>query len=160
MSQMDAPTALPFSFAMDWPNLMFRCNHCSYVCSFFTKDLGEALPALQRHHDSAHGNPQAAQPDTAEPAYRCGQCGASGCRLFRPYQTFCVPGALRCAACAAASEGIDDADLSADQIGWYVRAVPTTPRYDSFWGYTSVPGEPLAWWRSLPVKPTTTGGAS
>lgn len=65
MSQTDAPTALPFSFKMDWPNLMFRCNHCPYVCSFFTTDLGEALPALQQHHDGAHGLPSvpAAQPD-------------------------------------------------------------------------------------------------
>jgi len=40
-----------------------------------------------------------------------------------------------------------------DQIGWFVPAVPS-PDSLSFYTYTGVPDAAIAWWCSLPTRPT------
>jgi len=106
--------------------------------------------------------------------YVCDDCGASGCKLWREYQTFLNHQHLRCAPCAAANQQkpIDDIDAEgfrtlseyswgqderSDQIGWLVPAV-TTAEGDTFWGYTSVPPDRVTWWRELPTLPVAVGG--
>lgn len=98
------------------------------------------------------------------PNYVCGKCGASGCKLWREYQTFLNHQNLRCAPCAAETEEEDisniDKDglresnhgMKTDQIGWYIPAVPTEEN-DTYWGYTSVPERGVQWWRGLPTLP-------
>jgi hypothetical protein len=95
-------------------------------------------------------------------SYRCGECGASGCKLWREYQTFLVHLSLYCARCAAKAQKKDISDMDqegsytdpdgfrCDQIGWLVPAVPTQEN-DTFWGYTSVPQPGVMWWRGLPT---------
>lgn len=56
----------------------------------------------------------------------CGQCGAFGVRLYRPYGEFRHPHRDRCNAC-----------ISEDFRGWMVPLLPT-PDGDA-WGYTSAP---------------------
>lgn len=99
------------------------------------------------------------------PDYSCGQCGARDCKLWREYNAFYRPKALRCAMCAAASTGEDISDIDADgrrkstvieiartdQIGYYIPAVPTDD--GTFWGYTSVPQDGVEWWKRLPTLP-------
>ncbi len=93
--------------------------------------------------------------------YKCSNCGASNCKLWRPYQTFNVQ--LLCAICAAASQKENIADIDndgmrtgeygkTDQIGWYIPAVPTE-EVGGYWGYTSVPGPAVQWWKELPSLP-------
>lgn len=93
--------------------------------------------------------------------YRCGNCGATGVKLWREYQTFSPQ--LLCADCAAADQHKDISDIGAggkrtdelgqrtDQIGWYVPAVPDEEGV-GYWGYTSVPDAGVVWWRNLPTK--------
>jgi hypothetical protein len=72
------------------------------------------------------------EPSTPE-KYKCAKCGATGCKLWREYQT--VNPQLLCAPCAAKDqdksiEGIDNnglrpyENIRTDQIGWYVPAIP------------------------------------
>lgn len=97
--------------------------------------------------------------------YVCSECGASGVKLWREYQTFLNHQTLRCAPCAAKIEHKNISDIDAygrrtidqfggrtDTIGWYVPAVPTEEN-DSFWGYTSVPEAGCDWWAKLPTLP-------
>jgi hypothetical protein len=104
--------------------------------------------------------------------YVCDDCGASGCKLWRDYQTFLDRQRLRCAPCAAKNQDkpiidIDDDGFRtlfeydwghehnrSDQIGWLVPAV-TTAEGDTFWGYTSCPEDRIRWWRALPTLPST-----
>lgn len=94
------------------------------------------------------------------PDYKCGNCDATGIKLWREYQTFQPE--LRCAVCAAQdqhkdisdidSEGMHSSDLGrTDQIGWYVPAVPDEEGA-GYWGYTSVPEAGVDWWKRLPTK--------
>jgi DNA-directed RNA polymerase subunit RPC12/RpoP len=99
--------------------------------------------------------------------YKCAFCGAENCKLWRQSQTFAGHICLVCGPCALADqkqEGpidaggfVYDKDIHqhCDQIGWLVPAVPT-PDGETFWGYSSVPPEGVAWWRNLPSYPTTT----
>ena len=91
--------------------------------------------------------------------YICGVCGASNCKLWRPYQTFIIE--LYCAECAAEDQNKCISDLDSDgrrteshqkidSIGWLVPAVPTEEG-DGYWGYTSVPEKGCQWWRKLPT---------
>lgn len=110
--------------------------------------------------------------------YRCSQCGASDCKLWREYQTFLDNQNLYCVACACRDQpdtGAKPDDFDAggyrpakyrypdgkeidmgptDQIGWLIPAVPTTEG-DTFWGYTSVPEPLVQWWRNLPTQPVS-----
>jgi hypothetical protein len=106
--------------------------------------------------------------------YRCGTCGAHGCKLWRKYQTCLERQWLYCCACAGKDQnhdvtGIDDNGMSVsaagadangkiwpgrlhDSIGWLVPAVPTEDRA-TYWGYSSVPDTGVAWWHALPTRP-------
>lgn len=106
----------------------------------------------------------------APPNYQCHSCGATGCKLWREYQTFLDQQSLLCAKCAAENqkESIDGIDAEGrrisdcgrtDQIGWYIPAVPTEEN-DTYWGYTSVPEAGVRWWRSLPTLPEYKGNSS
>lgn len=95
--------------------------------------------------------------------YKCGECGATGCKLWREYQTS-SPNIL-CAKCAAKNQkkNIDDIDAEGmrssdvggrtDQIGWYVPAVPLEDN-NGYWGYTSVPQPGCDWWKKLSTLPS------
>lgn len=97
--------------------------------------------------------------------YKCSSCGAENCKLWRMYNTFWSHQHLSCGPCALADQkqkGPIDTDgciNNCDQIGWLVPAVPT-PDGETFWDYTLVPPEGVAWWRNLPSYPTTDKGAS
>ena len=91
--------------------------------------------------------------------YVCCRCNVHGVKLWRRYQT--CKSELLCAQCAATdqcedisglrSDGKRPSELSGftDQIGWFVPAVPCED-IDGWWGYTSVPGPGVDWWRNLP----------
>lgn len=104
--------------------------------------------------------------------YECGGCGASGVKLWREYNTFLNHQTLECCDCAAKSQKKDISRIRADgcvpwsfgkyadgteavewcdSIGWRIPAVPTEDRA-TFWGYTSVPNEGVAWWKALPLR--------
>jgi len=94
------------------------------------------------------------------PEYVCSGCGATGCKLWREYQTMCTD--LKCAACSLAEQSKtgtvgDDGKLAdehgrSDQIGWRIPAVPDEEGV-GYWGYTSVPQDGCTWWRNLPTHP-------
>lgn len=99
---------------------------------------------------------------TTPPNYKCGKCGASGVKLWRPYSSSHVE--LLCASCAATDQHIDISQMKwdgthyaprwgnrTDQLGWYVPAVPDEEGV-SYWGYTSVPDAGVKWWRQLPNR--------
>lgn len=106
------------------------------------------------------------QSNLAPAGYRCARCGATGCKLWRQYQTLADRIELLCAIHAAENQGKDIATLDkrgtivsdvlpavrCDQIGWLVPAVPTEEG-DAYWGYTSVPTAGCAWWARLPSLP-------
>lgn len=94
--------------------------------------------------------------------YRCGTCGAKGCKLWREYNTMACYTELVCCDCAGKSQKKDVSTIDAggyreteygrtDQIGMRIPAVPTEEG-DTFWGYTSVPDAGCTWWRSLPTR--------
>jgi len=100
--------------------------------------------------------------DVPLPDYRCAQCNATWCKLWRQYQTFSPK--LLCAICVAKDQKKDISDIDAsgkrgsdlgirtDQIGWYVPAVPTEDGA-GYWGYCSVPRLGCDWWYKLPTLP-------
>lgn len=99
--------------------------------------------------------------------YICHHCKASGCKLWREYQTMFPT--LLCVVCATRNEQkVDNVDATGrrtmtddecspgsttDQIGWYVPAVPDEEGRN-YWGYSSVPPEGCVWWRNLPTRPS------
>lgn len=97
--------------------------------------------------------------------YKCSVCSATGCKLWRQYETFLEHLRLMCGPCALIDQekkGPIDAEgrvskkndyLRTNQIGWLVPAVPTPD--GTFWGYSSVPPEGVKWWRDLPSYPLT-----
>jgi hypothetical protein len=103
----------------------------------------------------------------APPAYKCQTCGAHGCKLWREYQTCANYTELVCCDCAGKSQKKDVSSIDADgrlklgpdypddrrtdTIGWRVPAVPTEDGR-TFWGYSSVPSDGVAWWRRLPTR--------
>lgn len=96
--------------------------------------------------------------------YKCSKCSATGCKLWRDYQTFLDNQSLLCAKCAAEEQKKDISTIDAkgrretehggrtDQIGWRIPAVPTIEG-DTFWGYSSVPQAGCDWWANLPSLP-------
>jgi hypothetical protein len=95
--------------------------------------------------------------------YVCDKCGASGVKLWREYQTIASLSDLLCANCtlergkmkagAFDAEGYREDETygyKTDQAGWMCPAVPCVEG-DTYWGYTSVPPEGVAWWRGLPT---------
>lgn len=104
----------------------------------------------------------------SKPKYKCGMCGATGCKLWREYGTMRVY--LACAPCAAKVgkrdiSSIDEngmrlmpeyswarPDERTDQIGWYVPAIPADDD-GSMWGATSTPMDAYKRWQELPTLP-------
>ena len=95
----------------------------------------------------------------------CGKCGANGCKMWREGNTAADHTAIMCGPCALAASGesgsidnegrvLDEQVGLCDQIGWLVPAVPDVEGH-GFWGYTSVPEDGCAWWRTLPSYPRT-----
>jgi hypothetical protein len=107
--------------------------------------------------------------------YRCGICGARGVKLWREWNTMVCFQTLRCFGCAAketkkpirsvdedgryeSKHGRTD-QIEIKGVGTIIPAVPdTTPdenddigEHGSYWGYTAVPPEAVAWWRALPL---------
>ena len=82
--------------------------------------------------------------------YFCKDCGATGVRLYREYNTFLDYQHLRCRACAMSDQNKEVPDLLSEHtIGWLVAAVPTEEG-NTYWGYTSVPDSGVTWWDNLP----------
>lgn len=82
--------------------------------------------------------------------YKCRECGVTGVKLWRPYQT--TPVDLLCGPCVGKKAG-EEVNLSdGDQCGWHVPAVPDLQ--GGWWGYPSIPAEGCAWWRALPLRLT------
>ena len=80
--------------------------------------------------------------------YECDDCGATGVRLYRDYNTFLENQHLRCRACAIKDQ--EETPKSPEHcIGWLIAAVPTEDGR-TFWGYTSVPSDGVDWWNNLP----------
>jgi len=99
---------------------------------------------------------------SAPAEYFCSECGAYPCKLWRQYQRLAESVELMCMDCAARDQGKilievkeDGTRLSngqrIDQIGSLVPAVPTEDG-STYWGYTSVPDDGVAWWKSLPLR--------
>jgi len=82
--------------------------------------------------------------------YICKECGKTGVRLYREYQTFLEHITLRCFACALKNQNAKGSETeSKHSIGWLVAAVPTEDNL-TYWGYTSVPQSGIEWWERLP----------
>jgi hypothetical protein len=95
--------------------------------------------------------------NTTPPDYVCTRCKASGCKLWRLYQTFLDHQKLFCLPCAEADQQVRlcfrrSDPYASDQIGALVPAVPTV-ELDTYWGYTSVPEPGVEWWYRLPTAP-------
>ena len=108
-------------------------------------------------------------------SYVCGVCGASGCKLWREYQTPMSQQRLYCGPCAIKETRDPSREGTAirpdgkaswfptgctepvwmDSVGRLCAGIPTEDG-TTFWGYTSVPEPALAWWRGLPSYPTDT----
>lgn len=92
--------------------------------------------------------------------YKCDNCGATGVKLWREYETCANYTVLQCADCAEISQQkLHDSGWESpfkrgegDQIGWRVPAVPVEGK-NTYWGYTSVPQAGCEWWDNLPTKP-------
>lgn len=82
--------------------------------------------------------------------YRCAECGVSGVRLWRQYQTFASKIRLLCTAHALADQNLDQIDRGGVSIGWLV---PARPVDGTFWGQTSGPQSSVDWWDALPETP-------
>lgn len=81
--------------------------------------------------------------------YVCRDCAASGVKLWRKSASF-EPVSLLCATCTVVEQK-HPLDLSdSDQCWGRCPAVPDLR--GSYWGYTSVPAEGVAWWDALPVR--------
>jgi len=88
--------------------------------------------------------------DQAVPkGYQCADCGATGVRLYREYQTCVHHQHLRCRKCACKKEGREPGRMDEHSIGGLVAAVPTEDG-ETYWGYTSVPPAGVEWWNHLP----------
>lgn len=97
--------------------------------------------------------------------YRCSDCSAMGCKLWREYNTVLTAQTFRCGRCVLKAAGLSDVTISeqgrvysdahgtwTDQVGGMIPAVPTEDG-STYWGYTSVPDDGVLWWRQLPLKP-------
>lgn len=99
--------------------------------------------------------------------YKCKECGAENCKLWREYNVVASHNDLRCCPCALKAEGRQgpvgqDGRLMSeygltDQIGGLIPAAPTDDG-ETFWGYTSVPDDRVKWWKDLPTYPEVRHG--
>jgi hypothetical protein len=102
---------------------------------------------------------------TVPTTYKCNDCGATNCKLWREYNIFLSHQTLRCAVCAGKDQkkSVKTIDINGkmlskwtgsrtDQIGSLIPAVPTEEN-DTYWGYSSVPTNGCDWWKHLPSLP-------
>ena len=93
--------------------------------------------------------------------YKCGKCNISGVRLWREYQS---SGELTCCKCMMKNitayyvtrdgkfiEKGRDRRFATDSFAWKVPAVPYNNEEGSYWGYTSVSDDGVAWYKGLPL---------
>lgn len=109
--------------------------------------------------------------------YKCSICNIKGCKLWRDYQAFLDYQQLYCVDCALKDQKMEgtfiredgmrlydkgkardletgamvDFEQWGDQIKWLVPAVPLE-NHNTFWGYSSVPEDGVAWWKNLPLR--------
>jgi len=78
--------------------------------------------------------------------YKCNDCGANECKLWREYQA-CN---LLCANCVEkrTKRKLDPERLHS--IEWWIAAIPDEEG-NGYWGYTSVPEAGVRWWNNLPT---------
>ena len=93
--------------------------------------------------------------------YKCGECGATGVKLWREWNTFLDYQTLRCVKCACGGKKQDiitkevhdvtamDCQVQHPKAGTLAAAIPTEEG-DTYWGYTSVPTLGCIWWYNLP----------
>lgn len=79
----------------------------------------------------------------ADAGVKCGKCGATGCRLYRPYGNFYRPLDNLCGPCAGPLS-----DGTKDQRGWNVPLVLSASGEPL--GYLAVPPLEGADWDALP----------
>lgn len=77
----------------------------------------------------------------AVPEFKCGQCGATGCRLYRPGGEFRREHRDRCNGC-----------VTEEQRGWYVPLVVDSD--GSAWGFSSIPDADCERFYALPENDT------
>ena len=94
--------------------------------------------------------------------YQCGNCGATGLKLWRAEYLTCTPWLL-CADCACQDqgktntfdeEGLRTCDVGGrtDRVGWYVPAVPLEGNVAGYYDYSSVLPAGVTWWKQLPLR--------
>lgn len=97
-----------------------------------------------------HANTYVAPATADDRPIACCNCGRSGVKLWRKYQTSDTS-----LLCLDHFDAKDQSDVraglrgKAHSIGWWVAAVPAIGK-EGFWGFTSVPENGVAWWDSLP----------
>ena len=82
----------------------------------------------------------------------CETCGASGCKLWRYSNTYCVE--LRCATCAAKEEG--EGRISLDPDGFHNDYFGRT---DHIGNYVPAVPHPTGGWYTMPVASAEAGRA-
>jgi hypothetical protein len=95
--------------------------------------------------------------------YACDKCKQSGVKLWRGIHGCADANGykLLCASCLAPGKQVDDNGKVMDaQLGFQTDQVmgwlPAVPVDDTYWGYTSVPDNDVAWWLALPTYPSVT----
>lgn len=98
-----------------------------------------------------------ALPGEPAPGYRCRECDATGCKLWRVGASSCIRlWCLPCAEKASNARLIFGTQFSTDQLyNDGLNLVPAVPSPDGeeWWGYTSVPEDRVEWWQALPTAP-------
>lgn len=80
------------------------------------------------------------------PTYKCTNCGATGCKLWRDYQTFTDHQTLLCLECACTEQNKvrtpteDGKSLYTDKVHYFYRTKTTTPGW--WYGYDPKEGAP------------------
>jgi hypothetical protein len=89
---------------------------------------------------------------TTPEGYSCHECGKSGIRLYRDYNTFLDHLDLLCTACLSSRKDVHVDYAQPCHLGDMVPAIPTEEG-DTFWGFTSVPAAGCLWWYNLHIFP-------
>jgi Zn ribbon nucleic-acid-binding protein len=97
--------------------------------------------------------------------YKCTKCGATDLKLWRYYNAFVSHQELFCVDCGLARDyqgGPKTTEVAEDgthdfygmrstELNGLIPAVPTEDG-ETFWGFSSVPGDGVAWWKTLPLR--------
>ena len=115
----------------------------------------------------------------AEPpvGYKCSDCGAEGCKLWRNNKKLDDVTTYLCVECTCRSEqrnaadidergehmeAFNDIDILVDEIGRFTRVIPAQIRTwgDSIWYYGDEPQAAVDWWTRLPLRSVTATATS